>query len=122
MPQPRARPNGAERRAKYYRRLAADLDTYAQTGEVRNPRCGTKLWEECLPQAGQKEYRSRRHAREADRLHQARGGAPQIAARTLGICARVPVPTAAAKVGASHARSSRTSGTAGVEGGCFCWQ
>ena len=80
MPQPRARPNGAERRAKYYSRLAADLDDYAQTGEARNPHRTTRLWEEFLPQAGQEEYRSRRHAREADRLNQARGGGPRIAA------------------------------------------
>ena len=52
MPQPRARPNGAERRAKYYSRLAADLDDYAQTGEARNPHRTTRLWEEFLPQAG----------------------------------------------------------------------
>ena len=31
-------------------------------------------WEEFLPQAGQEEYRSRRHAWEADRLNQARRG------------------------------------------------
>ena len=74
MPQPRARPNGAERRAKYYSRLAADLDDYAQTGEARNPHRTTRLWEEFWPQAGQEEYRSRRHAWEADRLNQARGG------------------------------------------------
>ena len=58
MPQPRARPNGAERRAKYYSRLAADLDDYAQTGEARNPHRTTRLWEEFLPQA-----RSRAHGR-----------------------------------------------------------
>ena len=74
MPQPRARPNGAKRRAKYYSRLAADLDDYAQTGEARNPHRTTRLWEEFLPQAGQEEYRSRRHAREADRLNRVRGG------------------------------------------------
>ena len=33
----------------------------------------TRLWGEFLPQAGQEEYRSRRHAWEADRLNQARG-------------------------------------------------
>ena len=74
MPPPRARPNGAERRAKYYSRLAADLADCARTGEARNPHRTTRLWEEFLPQAGQEEYRSRRHAREADRLNQARGG------------------------------------------------
>ena len=37
MPKPRARPNGAERRAKYYSRLAKDLDDCAQTGEARDP-------------------------------------------------------------------------------------
>ena len=74
MPQPRARPNGAERRAKYYSRLAADLDDYAQTGKARNADRTTRLWEEFLPQARQEEYRSRRHAWEADMLNQARGG------------------------------------------------
>ena len=74
MPRPRARPKGAERRAKYFSNLAADLDDYAQTG-ARNPHRTTMLWEEFSPQAGQEEYRSRRHAREADRLNHARGGA-----------------------------------------------
>ena len=72
MPPPRARPHGPERRAKYYGRLAAELHDYAQAGEARNPHRTTRLWEEFLPQAGQEEYRSRRHAREADRLNQAR--------------------------------------------------
>ena len=69
MPRPRARPKGAERRAKYFSKLAADLDDYAQTG-AHNPHRATRLWEEFSPQAGLEEYRSRRHAREADRLNQ----------------------------------------------------
>ena len=72
MPQPRARPNGAERRAKDLADFAQTGE--AQTGEARNPHRTTRLWEEFLPQAGQEEYRSRRHAREADRLNQARRG------------------------------------------------
>ena len=64
MPQPRARPNGAERRAKDLADFAQTGE--AQTGEARNPHRTTRLWE-FLPEAGQ-------DAREADRLNPARGG------------------------------------------------
>eukprot|EP00974_Lingulodinium_polyedra_P017437 1690213-Lingulodinium_polyedra.AAC.1 len=51
--------------AKYFGRLAADLEHAARTGEAPNTPRKTRLWEEFLPPAVEEESRSRRHAWEA---------------------------------------------------------
>ena len=88
MPKPRSRPNGPERRAKYYSRLAADLEDAARTNQTQNPCRSTKLWQEFLPQARQGEYRSSLHRSAAAMMNHARerelsvsAGHPYVSAR-----------------------------------------